>query len=120
MLISIGGVEDHTHILIGIDPDKPSSKLVQEIKVNSSKWVNANRLVRGKFEWQNGFGVFSYSRSQIPAVVSFLENQERHHARRSFRDEYSELLERFEVESMTSDIFLARLNDSLSGINSDR
>ena len=96
-LISIGGTEDHIHMLIGIEPDKPVSRLVQEVKANSSRWVNTNGLVRGKFEWQHGFGVFSYSRSQIPRVARYIENQERHHSEQTFREEYVELLNRFEV-----------------------
>jgi REP element-mobilizing transposase RayT len=97
-LISIGGVEDHIHILIGTKPDEPLSKIVQEIKANSSRFINENRLLRGKFEWQKGFGAFSYSRSQIPVVARYIDNQPEHHKRRTFKQEYIELLDRFEVE----------------------
>ena len=97
-LISIGGVEDHIHILIGVKLDQSISKLVQEIKANSSKFINDNRLLRGRFEWQKGYGAFSYSRSQIPDVVRYIENQPEHHKRMTFKREYLALLNRFEVE----------------------
>ncbi len=96
-LISIGGVEDHIHILIGTTPDESLSKIVQGIKANSSRFINEHKLLCGRFEWQKGFGAFSYSRSQIPSVVRYIENQAEHHGRRTFRQEYIELLDRFEV-----------------------
>lgn len=97
-LISIGGVEDHIHILVGAKLDQPLSNLVQEIKANSSKFINDNKLLCGRFEWQKGYGAFSYSRSQISDVVRYIENQPTHHKRITFKKEYVELLNRFEVE----------------------
>jgi len=74
------------------------SDLVRDIKANSSRFINEQQWLRWKFEWQSGFGAFSYSRSQRPAVIRYIENQEQHHARRSFREEYLEMLKKFEVE----------------------
>ena len=97
-LLAIGGVEDHVHILFGMSPTIALSDLIREVKANSSKYINENKFVRGKFYWQEGFGAFSYSRSQIDAVAKYVLNQEQHHAGRSFKDEYVGLLNRFEVE----------------------
>jgi len=97
-LIAIGGVADHIHLLIGIRPSISISDLIRDIKANSSRFINEKEFVRGKFYWQEGFGAFSYSRSQLDAVAKYVLNQERHHAKRSFRDEYIGLLDRFEVE----------------------
>ena len=97
-LLAIGGVEDHIHILFGMSPTISLSDLIREVKANSSKYINENKFVRGKFYWQEGFGAFSYSRSQIDAVAKYILNQEQHHAGRSFKDEYVALLNRFEVE----------------------
>ena len=97
-LIAIGGIADHIHILLGIAPNIALSDLVREIKANSSRFVNEKKFVRGKFHWQEGFGAFSYSRSQIDAVVKYIQNQEIHHTQKSFKEEYKDFLQRFEVE----------------------
>ena len=97
-LIAIGGVEDHIHILFGMNPTIALSDLVRAVKANSSKFINEEKFVRGKFYWQEGFGAFSYSRSQIDAVAKYILNQEQHHSIKSFKDEYVALLNRFEVE----------------------
>lgn len=97
-LIAIGGVADHIHILLGIKPTTALSELVRDIKANSSAFVNEKRLTKGKFSWQEGFGAFSYSRSQIDTVAKYVRNQEAHHSTRSFREAYRELLERFDVD----------------------
>lgn len=97
-LLAIGGIADHIHILFGLRPSSALSDLIRDVKANSSAFVNENRFVRGKFAWQEGFGAFSYSRSQIDAVSKYVLNQERHHARRSFKDEYITMLDRFEVD----------------------
>jgi len=89
---------DHVHLLIGMSPDIALSDLVKDVKVASSSLINDKRWVRGHFNWQRGFGAFSYSRSQVSTVAKYIENQERHHARRSFRDEYVALLKKFDVE----------------------
>jgi putative transposase len=97
-LIAINNMPDHLHLLIGLRPDAALSELVRDIKANSSRWINEKRWVIGRFSWQEGFGAFSYSRSQLSAVIRYIENQQKHHSRKSFRDEYTELLERFGVE----------------------
>lgn len=95
---AIGGVEDHIHILVSIKPQIAISDLVRDIKANSSKWINENGFVRGRFEWQVGFGVFSYSKSQLDNVIKYINNQEQHHKKQTFKAEYLELLEKFEIE----------------------
>lgn len=96
-LIAIGGVADHIHILIGIVPNISISDLVRDIKAHSSKFINDHKYVRGQFRWQEGFGAFSYSRSHVDAAAKYVLNQEEHHLKRSFKDEYLSLLKRFEV-----------------------
>ena len=96
-LIAINNMPDHMHLLVGLRPDQSLSELVRHIKPNSSKFINENRWVAGRFSWQEGFGGFSYARSQLSAVISYIGNQQKHHAKKSFREEYIELLERFNV-----------------------
>lgn len=97
-LIAIGGIEDHIHILFGLNPKFALSDLVRDIKANSSKFINERGFVRGKFYWQEGFGAFSYSRSQIDTVAKYILNQEKHHAKKSFKAEYIDLLDRFNID----------------------
>ena len=97
-VMAINGMADHVHLLIGQSPDSALSDLVKDVKVASSRLINDKRWVRGHFNWQRGFGAFSYSRSQVSTVAKYIENQERHHAKRSFRDEYLALLKKFDVE----------------------
>ena len=97
-LIAMNNMPDHLHLLVGLRPDAALSDLVRDIKANSSRFINEKRWVMGPFSWQEGFGAFSYSRSQVGAVIRYIENQQEHHAKKSFRDEYTELLEKFEVE----------------------
>lgn len=97
-LIAINNMPDHVHILVGLQPDLSVSELVRDIKACSSKFISAKRWVAGRFSWQEGFGAFSYSRSQIDTVVRYIQNQQKHHAKKSFRDEYVELLRKFEVD----------------------
>ena len=97
-LIAINSMPDHLHILLGMRPDRAPSDLVRDIKTNSAKLINEQRWIRGKFGRQEGFGAFSYSRSQIPNVARYIENQEAHHHKRTFREEYVKFLEKFEIE----------------------
>ena len=97
-LIAINNMPDHLHLLVGLRPDAALSDLVRDIKANSSRFINEKRWVMGRFSWQEGFGAFSYSRSQLSSVIRYIENQQKHQARKSFRDEYIELLEKFGVE----------------------
>ena len=97
-LIAINGMPDHIHIFIGYKPTIPIPELVKDIKVASSLWINENRLSKNKFAWQEGYGAFSYSQSQINAVVQYIQNQELHHQKKSFREEYHQFLCDFHVE----------------------
>lgn len=89
---------DHTHILLGLHPTVSVSDLTRDIKANSSKFINEKKWLRGKFNWQEGFGAFTYSKSQIDAVVKYILNQPVHHRKRTFKDEYLTLLKNFDVE----------------------
>ena len=97
-LLSIFCMPDHTHLLIGLKPSISISNLVRDIKAGSSKFINDKNLIKGKFSWQEGFGVFSYSRSQIDTVIKYIQNQEKHHNKKSFKEEYLEFLKKFEIE----------------------
>jgi hypothetical protein len=96
---------DHTHILVGIKPSMALSDLVREIKNSSSNFINRQNWVMGRFCWQEGFGAFSYGHSQISTVIRYIQNQEQHHARRSFREEYIRFLRKFEIEHEERFIF---------------
>jgi len=97
-LIAINNMPDHLHLLIGIKPDIALSDLVRDVKAGSSKFINERHWVMGRFSWQEGFGAFSYSRSQLGAVIRYIANQQKHHTTTSFHDEYVVLLEKFGVE----------------------
>lgn len=97
-LIAINTMPDHTHMLIGQKPDIALSDLVRDIKANSSGFINHKNWVRGKFRWQEGFGAFSYSHSQLGVVVRYIQDQERHHQKKSFRDEYIDMLKKFNIQ----------------------
>lgn len=96
--IIVGGYFDHVHILIGLKPSIALSDLVREIKNNSSKFINEKRFVRGKFSWQEGYGAFSYGHTQIKDVYNYILNQEEHHNKSSFKDEYTKFLKKYEIE----------------------
>lgn len=97
-MLQINGMTDHIHLLFGMRPMQSLSNLMQQIKQDSSKWVNQQRLVNGRFSWQAGYGAFSYSRSQLPAVIAYIQNQDKHHKKKTFREEYLEFLEKWEVD----------------------
>ena len=97
-LLSIGGVGDHVHMFFGFRPNESLSQLMLEVKRDSTIWINKNRLVLGRFSWQEGYGAFSYSKSQVPVVCHYIENQEIHHRKKTFLEEYLETLEKFGVE----------------------
>ena len=96
-LIAVNGMPDHIHLFIGMKPNQSLSDLMQDVKGDSSKWVHEKGFTKGKFEWQAGFGGFSYSISQIDAVVKYIENQKTHHKKKTFIQEYLEFLEKFKV-----------------------
>lgn len=97
-LLAINGVADHIHILLNIKPNIALSDLVRDIKANSSRWINDKKFVRGKFQWQEGFGAFSYSLSQLDDVIGYIHRQEEHHEQTSFKKEFLAFLDRFSVE----------------------
>ena len=96
-LIAINGVSDHLHILIGLKPSIALADLVRDIKCDSSNHINKKKWVHGKFAWQDGYGAFSYGHSQLNTVIRYIQNQEKHHSRRSFRSEYVTLLRKFDI-----------------------
>ena len=96
-LIAINNMPDHFHILIGQRPNVALSDLIRNIKAGSSGFINDRRWVAGRFSWQEGFGAFSYSHSQLSMVIRYIENQQEHHRRKGFSEEYFELLKRFNV-----------------------
>jgi REP element-mobilizing transposase RayT len=96
--IIVNGVADHVHIFLGLNPKISISETVKELKRSSSILINEKRLVAGKFEWQEGYGGFSYGHSQIGQVFDYIKNQEIHHQKKSFREEYLEFLERYEIK----------------------
>ena len=89
---------DHIHILLGLRPSQSISELLQDIKGDSSKWINNKRFIKGRFSWQEGFGAFSYGKSQLSDVIKYINTQEEHHKKRSFIEEYRYLLHLFDVE----------------------
>lgn len=97
-VIAINGMPDHVHILIGLRPSQSISDLMQKVKGDSSKWINRKGFVLGKFSWQEGYGVFSYGKSQIDDVIEYIKRQEIHHQRKTFKEEYLQFLEKFALD----------------------
>ena len=95
--IIVNGMPDHVHIFVGLKPSISISELVRDIKNNSSKYVNEQNLCSGKFQWQNGFGAFSYSKSHIDRVYRYIENQKEHHKKSTFKAEYYQLLQEHQI-----------------------
>lgn len=104
-LMIINGMPDHIHLLIGTKPNCNLSDLVRDIKANSSKWLNQKEFLNGKFEWQTGFGAFTVGQSQVPRIVNYIKNQEAHHRKKSFREEYIDFLKAYEIDYKTEYIF---------------
>jgi putative transposase len=94
----MNGVSDHIHMLVGFNPSCSISDLVRDIKANSSKWINEKRFAMGRFEWQTGFGAFTIGQSQVDRVAKYILNQEVHHRKKTFREEYIDFLKAYEVE----------------------
>ena len=97
-LLTIGGMPDHVHILVSMSPKQSPSDLMADVKRSSSLWINEQRFVMGKFTWQEGYGAFSYGKSQIHTLANYIENQELHHHKRTFMEEYIEFLNVFEID----------------------
>ena len=96
-LIAINGMPNHIHIAVGYKPNQLIPDLLQDIKGDSSKWINKKKFVRGRFNWQEGYGAFSFSHSQIDRVVNYINNQEHHHGKKTFREEYIQLLKKYDI-----------------------
>ncbi|MEQ8535226.1 MAG: IS200/IS605 family transposase [Imperialibacter sp.] len=96
--ITVNGVDDHVHCFFNLKPSLAISDVMKSAKAKSSKWINDNKLTPQRFEWQGGFGAFSYNQSQVNNVFNYIKNQEAYHNKQSFIDEYIEFLERFEID----------------------
>lgn len=89
---------DHTHILLALHPTVSVSDIARDIKANSSRFINENRWIRGKFNWQDGFGAFSYSKSHLDYVIKYILNQPHHHKKKTFKEEYIDFLKKYQIE----------------------
>ena len=97
-MLAINGVSNHIHFLIGLKPSCKISDLVREIKKSSNKFIKENKFTNYKFEWQEGYGAFSYSFSAIDNVIKYIKNQKEHHKKKQFKEEYKEFLTKFQIE----------------------
>jgi len=97
-LLAINGMQDHIHILIGMKPSCCLSDLVREIKKSSNDFINEKKFCQSKFQWQEGYGVFSYSHSSLDNVIGYIQNQKEHHTKKTFKDEYIDFLTKFEID----------------------
>lgn len=103
--LAIGGTDDHVHILFALNTTQTLTELVRRIKKGSTEWVNRHALTPDKFEWQSGYGAFSHGKSQIPAVAQYIKNQEKHHTKVSFLDEYKNILNKLGIEYDVQHLF---------------
>ncbi len=101
----INGMPNHVHLLIGTKPTCNLSDLVRDVKANSSKWINEKQLVKGRFEWQTGFGAFTVSQSGVNDVINYIKNQEKHHSVKTFKEEYIDFLKAYEIDYKLDYIF---------------
>jgi len=104
-MIQINCMPDHIHIFIGLRPHQSISGLIQNVKTESSKWINNQGFCKVKFAWQEGFGAFSYAKSQVPSVIKYIQNQEQHHRKENFIKEYTDLLKTFDIQYEEKYIF---------------
>lgn len=98
-LLAINSMPDHIHLVIGYRPHESLASLIGKVKGESSEWINHEHLSRTQFRWQEGYGAFSYSISDVPKVIRYIENQEQHHQKKTFSEEYKALLKEFGIES---------------------
>jgi putative transposase len=96
--LAVNGYKDHVHLFFEMNPVKSLSEIVRIVKANSSKWINENKFITGKFSWQEGYGGFSYSKSQRDHVIKYIIKQEKHHHQKTFREEYLSILKSFEID----------------------
>jgi putative transposase len=107
---------DHLHLFVGLNPNQSISDLIRIVKSDSSEWINRGKLTRNKFQWQQGYGAFSHSRSQVDKVVNYIANQQEHHKKKTFLDEYQQILKDFNIEFDERYIFqIARIERFISG-----
>lgn len=97
-LMIVNGMPNHIHLLIGTKPNCNLSDLIRDIKANSSKWMNEKKFTKFHFEWQTGFGAFTVSQSGVPKVIEYIKNQEEHHRKKTFKEEYIEFLNAYQIE----------------------
>lgn len=97
-LLAINGMPDHIHLLFGFRSTQSLSDLMQDIKGSSSKWINEKGFIKSRFSWQEGYGAFSYSKSELSNVLNYIANQQIHHRKKTFTEEYLEMLEEFEID----------------------
>jgi len=97
-LLAINAIPDHVHMLVGMSPSVALSDLVRDVKAGSSGFINEKKFVRGRFSWQEGFGAFTVSHREVDGVIKYIRNQEEHHRKRTFKEEYLEMLKEFAVE----------------------
>lgn len=95
--LAVNGWLDHVHVFFELQPSMSVSDQIRMLKATSSKWMNDNKHVKGKFNWQEGYGAFSYSRSQRDSVIQYIINQEQHHKNQTFKNEYLQMLKKFEI-----------------------
>ena len=104
-MLAINGMPDHIHFLIGMKPNCCLADLIREIKKSSNDFIKEKRYSKFKFQWQEGYGAFSYSHSNLENVILYIQNQKEHHKKRNFKDEYLELLKKFEIEFKNEYLF---------------
>ena len=104
-LLSLNSMPDHLHLFFGMRPNQSLSDLMRLVKGDSSEWINNEKLTAGKFRWQEGYGAFSYSKSHVDNVVKYILNQEEHHRKKTFLEEYKLMLQKFEVDYEEQYIF---------------
>ncbi|TNF40546.1 MAG: IS200/IS605 family transposase [Cytophagales bacterium] len=97
-VLAINGMPDHVHILIGLRPNQSLSELMQILKASSSKWINEEKLTKSRFAWQEGYGAFSYTKSDVPKVVNYILKQKEHHRKSNFLEEYRRILDKLEID----------------------
>jgi REP element-mobilizing transposase RayT len=97
-MLAVNNVSDHLHMLVGLSPKQSISDLMRVVKGDSSEWINSNKLTRSKFCWQEGYGAFTHSKSQIDSIVNYIHNQQEHHKKIGFLEEYKKMLTDFSVE----------------------
>jgi len=104
-MLQINSMPDHIHIFIGMRPHQSISSLIQNVKTESTKWVNEKKYGTSRFSWQEGYGAFSYSMKDVPTIIRYIQNQEIHHSKQFFLDEYREFLQTFDIDYDENYIF---------------